>query len=770
MLTNDLPNVKSMCECGVDPKCAEGLRAGDDPAKCGVKKPCDNHCLLMKFDGVYQGSFRCVPRMNPDDPKYAGRMYDHIDGSKAKHKSFHSYNMGTRETSREIKDNIEPGEKLGLTHKQQITQKFFLQWQRPAQPFGGKFVGFRLSNAPGADESQLNKAYKRTGDYCIDYKSPSPNTRIRCTNGQFHWGVDDSNWMLCAGMDPQAFGGLFIDTVLIPLVRMIPLVGKKLALLFGPSFKKMVSSFAGVVLDGALSNIPFFGSVYMTLSRIINDWVGIDLRNILTQKHPEQLISMHNGIMDYSIDKTQARMRKVYCGGECDKDLVKSLPAGDRCPDSIPVRAAMLTNERAGDLDLVGVLGSKWPGRQEVNIGSTNMEVAYLKSDLCMSLPVCDQRLMKGYIHQNGKNTDCSGNGACVWNGIKGNHCKCDKGFFGTLCDKEGSPKELGDSLVEIGTSGSLPPRQTRKDVAEANTPPHKAHKKFAKEPFCIKCAAEHKGGAGFTSQDCKKCLSGLSGDECPTHGGKDAMFPCNNWVSTNPYPKQLGLDKTTGCDICEKSCGEKLNKEQTRRLLACKKSSMECGTGFAESFQNPSLNVNGAEAVSAVCKEGGRKKQCGEGKYAACATEGGQCVDLVKWTCSSNKHIIDCQVSREFAPVRTTLETDKICGKLLLGQHRKTNNVCNTGIRRNFSCKTNADCPCGGMSMCAMEGGKPKFPRKFALEAMCCNEENKDNKACKDKNFGSSMRKGVPGCKSKVLLDCDKVKMDQIATMSARL
>ena len=54
------------------------------------------------------------------------------------------------------------------------------------------------------------------------------------------------------------------------------------------------------------------------------------------------------------------------------------------------------------------------------------MRVGFIKTSLCLRLPVCDLATAVGTYDAFGLNRDCGGLGVCVWNMEKGNHCICD--------------------------------------------------------------------------------------------------------------------------------------------------------------------------------------------------------------------------------------------------------------------------------------------------------------------------------------------------------
>jgi hypothetical protein len=827
--TFNLEKAKAICECGVEsptdcgPKSKYSWDSGVSP-DCKVKKKCDKRCRFVGTSGNYLGKFRCVPAVDPQNPKYRGRTYTQIHqgiriknrrtgkckcvggkyqkikkpkgevlakeytpndhrgqtegvcvGGKNVCKSYTAYNAGKKKTMN-VEANFAEAKDApaGLTLSQFTTQKYYAQFQNAVQPFGGKTLGFRLSMRPGATEKELQKAFKRTGDYCVNYDAPSkPDTRLRCASGQFHHGVDDGNFMLCANINAKTIGHTLMKQFK-KMVGMIPGIGKKIQGFMGPAMTKIIESWAGVALDAALANIPFFGIVYKWFTHTLYTWVGINIRNVLTQSQPKDLVAERNAVMDFAIDKTQARMKRVYCpkAKKCDPELTKHLPKGYRCPEHIPLREALMTTGRAGDLGVEGALGTRWPGRSGINLGSTDLSVAYLEANMCLSLPVCDPELMAKNLHEP-QNRDCKSHGQCVWNMKKGNHCICDKGFTGDLCEKSqggGNSENLGET--QEWSSRRRSGSSEKKAVAKAEA---------------ATASARNKAAAA------SKATKGKSVESVFDYHKKDWKWPFNGWSSKRPFPQTLGLDKKTGCDICEASCTKKLTQEQERRNAACEVKVEYCGQTFKDAFSNAPAHAEGTHDVSLVCQDtSDPRSPCGSGKRKRCVRTGPkphQCADMTKWACSSNKHTIACDASHQIAPTRTTVETDKLCGRWLLTQKMKKKDVCSNGIRKNMACTEDADCPCGGFKSCGGSnfgeeelgsswfGGKKKSDKNTKKAGgktprgppVCCTEAKKNDKRCRTW-FGGSVREGLPGCKQKVIHNCDHVGMAKFATMGLRL
>jgi len=124
------------------------------------------------------------------------------------------------------------------------------------------------------------------------------------------------------------------------------------------------------------------------------------------------------GVEDFALDKNNEKNKRVYSEKEDAKCATEGYKSVEKyrtgCPDSIPVRKAFGSTNRAGDYGNTGDIGSRWPGRRKVNIGLTMMYTAFAKISLCVQLPVCDStRINSGTQFSGGKNQDCSAHGTC---------------------------------------------------------------------------------------------------------------------------------------------------------------------------------------------------------------------------------------------------------------------------------------------------------------------------------------------------------------------
>merc|ERR1719478_1606034 len=78
-----------------------------------------------------------------------------------------------------------------------------------------------------------------------------------------------------------------------------------------------------------------------------------------------------------------------------------------------------------------------------------------------------------------------------------------------------------------------------------------------------------------------------------------------------------FGLDKKTGCDVCEESCQTALDKEQAWRVAH-----NNTGVSLKEAFTNYPAHAVGGQEVSAVCKKHDPDNQCGSGTRKRCSME----------------------------------------------------------------------------------------------------------------------------------------------------
>merc|ERR1711871_389073 len=118
--------------------------------------------------------------------------------------------------------------------------------------------------------------------------------------------------------------------------------------------------------------------------------------------------------------KTASSFTKPNPSDKTAAQRLKFAPYEDSgCPDAIPLREAQVTGGRAGDFS-DSPLSSMQPGRFWIRMASEKLQVSYLKSSLCVKIPVCDTTLANwasGAIYNTAQaSVDCSGHGQCVWN------------------------------------------------------------------------------------------------------------------------------------------------------------------------------------------------------------------------------------------------------------------------------------------------------------------------------------------------------------------
>jgi hypothetical protein len=710
----------------------------------------DGRCKLVKIEGAPQGMYKCVPLVRHGDPRFAPR------------ETVGEMKRGKNNNVRHKATQAEKKKMAAWRHN--TTQYFQAQWQRAVHPFKGGPEGALLAVYDGAEQFELAKAYIRTGDYCINYKKDKdgnlPSNRVRCLSQQFHFGTDAFNWVLCMGIDPAGMGRWIVDRVFRPVINMLPgPLGKSM---LGPAIKDMIGGMLGVALDQTIQNIPILGIIYDRATHFLNLWFGIDIRNILTQRRADELIGGNIGLYDFAIDATQERMKAVYAtkpGVKCDEKKLSGL----ECMTSIPIRQGIVTGARRGDYTASGPLSSMWPGRNDVNVGVQNMRVAYIKTGMCLQIPVCDTALLLdptspkygSFYKVKGRQVtarDCGGNGQCRWNRHKGNHCVCDKGYSGALCKRDSAAGvqtvvELGDAMStgEGWIGGGSPPPPDVKKAMEA-TKNAKAMSKSAK--------AMSKGGKNAPVTRRRRWYSRRSS----RRRRKGSSTGCNGWTPSKGKWKGKGgfcarfgwTRKWCYTNKDFKGPGHEFIKPSEsspgKFYLPCKtvKKSPPAnwgppppstGVSFKEMFTHPQMKMTGPKDISEKCR---KAKNCS--KEPGCVSSGRGCTDASHWDCASQKKILDCVAYRDFAPAKMSSFFDKACGRRMLEQKPKEFVRCMGGIRDNHSCNTDQDCPSGGL------GHKKACP----------------NGKCRCKKV-----KAVIGCIQAVIFQCSEMGYNKIAGMA---
>jgi len=691
-------------------------------AKC---EGTDGRCkfLDMYREGlVSQAGFRCVPKIHKNDPRYEPQITFKANGQEGFHDSYSKaidkrYKEHAAEQAK--KGKAAPFRKDDLD----LAQFSAAKWQMPVKAYVGGPTGLQVAAGMGskqwAAQRQLNKGYIQTGDFCINYKLDKngnfPATRSRCASQQYFWSTDLANPFLCADLRPSLIGTFLVEWLILPIFKILPGGMEKFV---GPAMTAAVATFAGAALDNFLAHmLPFFFSyIYVGVARSINAWTQFDLRNILTQDVPEEIVTRNMGIHDWALDSTMDRMQSVYYNKTCPvvadkKTKEEKLFAADTgCPDSIPVRHLQATGNRAGDI-ADGPFTSLWPGRIWIRVGTQRMRVAYIKQSMCMKLPVCDTKLFASRgsnLYGGGKtgleNTDCSGHGQCRWNKKLGNHCHCDPGYWYLKEHQKCCKGADGDNKATcIGQD------QKGNEEATKNAPDQKGNEDATKNAFIKGFAEGHKNA-----------------------GGKTQLGE----VKTPAKVEELGTEKL---------------KEPTR-VTKWKESVQRWGARLTD---NGSTKVSGIDESSIGCSSLVDSAAC-EGRVGCMVGKKGNCEDATTWNCAVQKKILDCLTTPFLSPWKVPAGTDQWCGKTIFGQRQfSRTNRCTDGVRHGMLCDPkngNKDCPAN-----PIHGVKGDVETELdSTGGMFKHQSNK----CK--SFG-----GVRGCQDEMQMSCSDLGYENYAAMA---
>lgn len=497
---------------------------------------------------------------------------------------------------------------------------------------------------------------------CLNYTADAdgylPFTRIRCLSQQYRWGSDEVNPFTCAGTDPTTFTHTIVNHLIIPVCNLIPGFGSML----GVSLGNFIADTGPEIFDKTLSLMPFgLGTIYTELDYFITMWTTVSFRNLFTQHKPTHLVYQSLGLLDFSLDAKQNRMAKVYANDSTttckDKsefttpstaddssapERLEAFPWADTgCPDAIPLREATLTGLRGGDYT-INPLTSRQPGRFGLTVGVFFMEAAALKMSFCARIPICNTNLVNAFggalYGPSGNSIDCSGHGQCMWNKRKGNHCKCDQGFFyeedNQQCCPDGQSKEACKAQAMAIDEGGGRQNTAKNQDADATASSQGQNNATSKRAF-------------------------LAGYQAGTqHSG-------------------------TGRRLGEKE-GQLSDKDDGKKLFS-KESSMT-----AKIAKN-AFKIHGTNDVSSRCS-GKDTKTCQD--VVGCQLKGTACTDASAWHCAVQKKILDCIATRFMSPHRIAWYLDTLCGKTLLDQKKQKWTGCSHGIRAGQECDDDKDCP----------------------------------------------------------------------------
>jgi len=516
-------------------------------------------------------------------------------------------------------------------------QKFLAQWEHPLMPFMGGGNGPYLVR-PGVSESQLAMNYVRTGDMCLNYdpNKPLPKTRMSCLSGQTFQQIQTS-LLVCMGWTDIHFKiGKFIMAVLKPALDLLPGgLGRQIS----PGIKEFVGKMAGQRLDYALAHfLPFnLGIVWRLITNALKRWLEFDIRNMLTLGNQHGFLSNKMGTIDYAIDSQQDRMRRVYAeeeGTKCNmRGKPKEMSADDWCPDAIPIRNGITAGSRAGD-KASSVLASMWPLRVEVGNGPAWLKLSFVKLSVCVQLPKCNKQLTSVYNGQ--KYVDCSGSGLCMWNRRKGNHCKCDNGCSGKLCEQgmhTSTNKPCMRKSPHSGRTGKAVKRKTKRELFN----------------LAFQQGYKH----------CRKKYRKLLKDVASPKLGNSFAHKANDRTQSEKLGDDIGI---------------MVSKQKLRQDERC----MRALKGLPITIQQM---IYPPEVIHGI-----HEKALGKNND-------------MSWHCSSAKKILDCKRVRAFAPWDMNWDLDSLCGKLMFKQKKEKTEQCDdkTIIQRRYHwCSSNTDCPGG--------------------------------------------------------------------------
>jgi len=693
----------------------------------------DNRCVLYDLSqyGNPQGRYRCAPRVHSEDPRYwlVSKEDRYMPDNKghwfkdaAKGKGHHD----------EGRVNLNADAALGPHTPFQI-QTALAKWQRSTQPYTGGDQGVKKASFYPLPQFHASKAHKHTGDMCINYgwndtygeetQGYMPRTRVRCMSGMYRSFSDPTMAAPCLGLSLSGMGKFILD-MLAPILKMIP---GNLYASFGPAMAGIIGMMIGDALDVFLARGlmipligPYIGMLYELVMSTMKQWVNVDLRNVITNALPGNLVRSYLGAQDLAIDAAQDRMARVYHGKACGPKVAKY---GTGCPDAIPIRSGALAASRAGDITFSAV-ETLFPGRQRTKVHTEYAALAFIKMSICLKVPICDTEHFRNHTTMyspGGDSLDCSGRGTCLWNMEKGNHCKCDKGFtFLTACMRccEVKPNESektwkarcglkahGGCSTQIPKKERKPPQKrnlkrttgankrmasswSKEKVAKAMDKVHKEDAAMALTEAALQEGqkAMQRGNKAYTKAKPKiealkaaaratKAAAHPIMDQ-PEQGAETLLQENEEYAKGVDAPTHTGImTKGAGLSAMIESMGEKGN---------------HAFKSYGEGFVSKRCVILGAgECGNQI---GCRWQQ--EKAKADSPGAGWRCEDAAELRCSVKKKIIDCLTYKSFAPVNVASWVDASCGKNLLKQRKKLRRVCRFGTRIQEPCNDAFDCP----------------------------------------------------------------------------
>jgi len=622
------------------------------------------------------------------------------------------------------------------------------------------------------------KAYVQAGEICLNYRLNAtygeevngylPPTRARCTSGQYRIFNDQLQLGICLRLSPAGMGKYIVD-VLKPILEKLP---GNLYETIGPGMAGWIARKVGKALDKAFSQGlflpiigPILGLLYETAMVIMKNWFSVDLRNLLTNDDPAKNVRQYSSAMDMAIDASQDRMARVYW--KKDKCNDKVTKAGTGCPEAIPIRAAYISNVRAGDYT-DSAFSTLWAGRKWSKTHTRFPLAAYLKSGLCLKVPICDTELykLKGtriYSKMGGESLDCSSHGLCVWNMAKGNHCKCDPGYEEVPeCMKCCKPTDMGKEggykcgLDENGKCISIEERMSRefkgsvlaKAQGRSRNPrsgvgPRHQGGHMSKERI-------QKAADNFHREDAALALTreALRLEQAAVKKGKKAertAQPKIEALKAAANATRAGVHSIMDSEDDLGESGGNTDGKDKRNGFTRWRQELTDARGFT---------AYGPQFISARCKGRHLDGTCINtlGCHLATIKTRQVCVDAADFRCTVQKRIIDCMQALQFTPLDVQWFADSMCGHLFLKRKFETRKFCSRGVRMQEWCNHDKDCPLSPaeIAMPVQQGDKSPYTSQSAGKV-------KDGPFRGKRNAYAKCREGhyAKGCNQASLTTC---------------
>lgn len=319
--------------------------------------------------------------------------------------------------------------------------------------------------------------------------------------------------------------------------------------------------------------------------------------------------------------------------------------------------------------------------------GTQVTKIAYIKSSVCVQLPICDDVVVQysySAEHKQIVNTDCSGRGLCLWNMTHGNICSCDDGYYllhqgrTQRCCKIGDSKEqcMSSQLEKMKKAGGDGKNKGTSTIPQGGTSPSLVNGSQA----TVKNAFKHGFNAGAKFNAAQGVLQRTE--------TKTKQSATRRRRRRRRSKGRLG-EAAAGKDTKELST----KVEQSRKWNA--NSPPKTRSGVADFLITNRQKVKGPELVSLRC----------EGlAIEPCAQKGGcewrdirgvpKCADRVGWQCAATKRISDCKTTGAYTPSDFPAVGDQACGQLIYKQTKLPMQKCTYGARHAMQCLVDTDCP----------------------------------------------------------------------------